>query len=102
MMEAVGAVVPLIGLTSNTAGTKWINGSDGLATGQTCLVDINGSEPGKGHLSIRGTGSSGISRCGLSSLQALVGDFDLNVTVNLTGLGDDARFIMRTDDSSDL
>jgi len=86
----------------DTAGTRWRNGSDGLATEQTCLVDIDGSEPGKGHLSIIGTGSSGISRCGLSSLQALVDDYDLNVTVNLTSLGDDARFIMRTDDSSDL
>ncbi|MCK4650065.1 hypothetical protein KAT36_02430 [Candidatus Pacearchaeota archaeon] len=80
---------------SDSLGVNWENKSI-LSTGANCIVDIDSTFSGKAFVAI--SNASGVSsvQCGLNSLKKVDGDFDVNISFNITNFGDDTLFSFRS------
>ncbi|MFC1768800.1 Ig-like domain-containing protein [Nanoarchaeota archaeon] len=88
---------------NNSINTSWEFRNDSVTPGQTCYADINGTVEGKAFLQIGGSDQEGASTsCGLSSLKISDGDFDMNITFNITHFGNDTYLILRSNNERSL
>ncbi|MBT4376882.1 hypothetical protein HOD29_05915 [archaeon] len=81
--------------SSNTEGVNWIRNNITVA-GQTCIADINTTFEGKMFVSVDGGVGPTTSQCGFNSLKKIDGDFDVNISFNVTSFGDDTLFSFRS------
>jgi hypothetical protein len=87
---------------NDTLGTIWEFRNDSVASGHSCSSDINGTLEGKLFLEINGSASSGSTYCGVSSIDHLHGDFDVNISFNATYMEDDTFFVFRVNNKKEL
>lgn len=74
----------------------WLYEEQYLASNHSCSGDINETYPGKMFISINGTGDSGETYCGYNGKERIDGNFDMNITFNVTHTQDDALFLFRS------
>lgn len=87
---------------TNSLGTKWEFRNDSIDPNQACSADINSSVADKAYIEITGTSGGTRTSCGLVGLKKLDGDFDINVSFNITDFGEDGYFILRSRNERDL
>ncbi len=80
---------------SNSLGTNWVK-TNITSGNQNCIVNINETVPGKMFISINGTGGSTSAQCGVNSAKKVDGNFDVNISFNLTSFEDDTLFSFRS------
>ena len=67
-------------------GTSWFKENLSIGPSQTCIADINATYPGKAFTSISGNGAPETdTTCSLIAARTMDGDFDINVSFNITG-----------------
>ncbi|MFC1685886.1 hypothetical protein ACFLZZ_02575 [Nanoarchaeota archaeon] len=87
---------------NNTLGTNWEFRNDSVASGQNCYADINNTVGGKAFLQIGGVDVVSSTSCGLSSLKKTYGDYDMNITFNITHFGEDTYLVLRSNNEESL
>jgi hypothetical protein len=72
--------------SNNTIGTDWFTENISIGPSQTCIANINATYPGKAFTSLSGNGGPMTDTyCSLIAVKPLDGDFDINISFNITG-----------------
>ncbi|MFC1728295.1 Ig-like domain-containing protein [Nanoarchaeota archaeon] len=80
---------------TDTEGVNWVHKNITTA-GQTCFTDINNVVPGKMFIEVDGASIASGVQCAFNGLKRVDGDFDVNLTFNITYMEDDTFFTLRS------
>ena len=80
---------------TDTEGVNWVK-KNITSSGQSCIVDINSTVPGKMFISVDGGTGPTTAQCGFNSLKRLDGDFDVNISFNISVFENDTLFSFRS------
>jgi hypothetical protein len=80
---------------TDTEGINWLH-KNTTSAGQTCFTDIDGTAPGKMFFAIDGGTGPSTAHCAYNSLKKTDGNFDLNLTFNITYMEEDSFFTLRS------
>lgn len=81
--------------STDTEGVNWVH-SNITAAGQYCYTDIDGTVPGKMFFAVDGGSGPATAHCAYNSLRRVDGNYDLNLTFNISLIDDDAFFTLRS------
>jgi len=95
LLSGFDTSLPSDNFDTDTEGTNWIKGNVTEGT-QVCNVDIDSTVANKLYIELNGSGGTETMHCGYNSLKRVDGDFDFNVTFNMTYMEDDTFFTLRT------
>ena len=80
---------------TDTEGINWVK-KNITAEGQFCFVDIDGTVPGAAWIAVNGNSGPSTAQCGYNSLKYMDGNFDVNISFNVTVFTDDTLFSFRS------
>jgi len=87
--------LPSDNFETDTEGINWVH-KNTTSTGQDCFTDIDGTVPGKMFISVDGGTGPSTAHCAFNSLKRVDGNYDLNLTYNITYFEQDSFFTLRS------